>query len=121
MKDLLQETDTVAVTAVSIGRLLTEHKGTDVIIMDMRPLNFWTDFFIITTITSRVHLNGLERHIKEFTAENDLPMRSYRSADKESDEWHLVDLGDIVIHLMTEKTRDFYELENLWSSARVLK
>jgi ribosome-associated protein len=95
--------------------------------MDMRPLGFWTDFFVIATVTSSTHLSGLERHIKEYARDNDLEIsrRSRRlKADMErsstehgADEWCLIDMGNIVIHLMSEKTRQFFELERLWSAA----
>ena len=126
--------------ALELGKLLDDHRGLEVLVMDMRPLNFWTDFFIIATVTSNTHLAGLERHIKNYVQEKDLeifhrsrkpktntehrsPARSSAvlgSADIGSDEWSLLDLGDIVIHLMTAKTRQFFELERLWSAAPLI-
>jgi len=141
MSDLLQETDKessvlpsaepLAVEAVAneAGRLLCEHKGGDVVVMDMRGLNFWTDFFVIATATSGTHLSGLERHVKEFAALRGLELRRSRKPEMQAivqlggtagpgmEEWCLIDLGNIVIHLMNERSRSFYELERLWSSA----
>jgi ribosome-associated protein len=106
--------------ALRLGRLLSEHRGADVLVMDMRSLNFWTDFFIIATVSSGAHLSGLERHIKEFAREEDVPLfkRSPRSETEE--EWRLIDMGDIVIHLMSAKARAFYELERLWGAAPLI-
>ena len=121
--------------ALELGKLLNDHRGIDVIVMDMRPLNFWTDFFVITTVTSYTHLLGLERHIKEYVRENGLEIlqRSRKpkpdagrlsaghfSDEGKPDEWCLLDLGNIVIHLMNAKTRQFFELERLWSSAPLI-
>jgi len=113
--------------ARELGKLLDDHRGTDVVVMDMRPLNFWTDFFVIATVTSDTHLMGLERHIKEFVNEKGLEIlrRSRRpgndtersSGEQSSEEWRILDLGNIVIHLMTERTRSFFELERLWNTA----
>jgi ribosome-associated protein len=113
--------------ALSLGKLLEEHKGGDVVVMDMKNLNFWTDFFIIATVTSSAHLMGLERHIKEFARDRGIEiLRRSRKPDKNtgpgsteppSDEWSLIDLGDMVIHLMSARTRSFFELERLWSAA----
>jgi len=84
-------------------------------VLDLREMNNWTDFFIITTVSSRVHMDGLERHIKEFCRDRkiDILGSSRKSAD---DEWRLIDLGSMIIHLMTGRVREFYELERLWAS-----
>ncbi|MDR0474045.1 MAG: ribosome silencing factor [Treponema sp.] len=125
MNAMLQETKNTAFLAEELGRLLSWHKGGDVIVMDMRSLNYWTDFFVIATITSSAHLSGLERHIKDYSAEKGLEHRRSRRNETQpgisSDEWCLIDLGDIVIHLMNEKSRSFYELERLWGSAPIQK
>jgi len=128
MDDTLPTKTVLLNKAVEMGKLLDDHRGLDVVVMDMRDLNFWTDFFIIATVTSDTHLFGLERHIKDFVRENGLEIlhRSRKpegdakfSADA-SEEWRLLDLGSIVIHLMTERMRSFFELERLWSAAPVV-
>jgi ribosome-associated protein len=126
MKDTLQtektaENTSPEKTAIELGKMLQDHNGGAVVVMDMRQLNFWTDFFVIATITSNTHLSGLERHIKEFAREKGLEIlrRSQKPADTD-DEWALIDLGDTVIHLMTNRTRSFFELERLWSSAPLI-
>ena len=112
MKDTLQ--------AIELGKLLADHNGGDVIVLDMRQLNFWTDFFVIATVTSSTHLGGLDRHIKEYVRENDLEIVRRSGKPGNDDEWNLIDLGNMVLHLMTSRTREFYELERLWSSAPVI-
>jgi ribosome-associated protein len=121
MEDTLLNND-VLQNARELGKLLDDHNGGDVIVLDMRSLNFWTDFFIIATVTSNTHLSGLERHIKEYVREHELEIlrrssRPERAAAQSSDEWSLIDLGAIVIHLMSAGTRSFFELERLWSAA----
>ncbi|MDR1900172.1 MAG: ribosome silencing factor [Treponema sp.] len=106
---------------LEMGRLLADHRGGAVTVMDLRELNAWTDYFIIATVSSGTHLSGLEKHIKEYCRERglDIVKRSRRPPDCE-DEWCLIDLGTLVIHLMTERTRSFYELERLWGNARII-
>ena len=120
MKDMLPETDNTETIAIKLGKLLTDHNGAAVVVMDMRQLNFWTDFFVIATVTSNTHLSGLDRHIKEFTGDNGIQIiRKSRKPDID-DEWSLIDLGNIVVHLMTSRARSFYELERLWSTAPLI-
>jgi ribosome-associated protein len=107
----------------SLGDMLREHKGEDVLVMDLRELSNWTDFFIIATVTSKTHMDGLERHIKDFCGEKGIEIlgnsrkniaSSFAASSGVEDEWRLIDLGWAVIHLMTKSARDFYELERLW-------
>ena len=106
--------------ALALGKLLEDHRGNEVVVMDMSPLNYWTDFFVIATVTSDTHLRGLERHIKNFALENELEILHRSRKPEGNDEWCLLDLGGIVVHLMSDRTRSFFELERLWSDAPLI-
>jgi ribosome-associated protein len=126
MAGLLQETekacDSGLETVKALCALLEEHRAGDVIALDLRELHSWTDYFIIATVTSGAHRDGLLRHIKDFAGEKGLAMRKGPgkpgSAGALNDGWSLVDLGTVIIHLMSSSSRSFYELEQLWSSAK---
>ena len=96
---------------------LEEHRGLDVTALDLRELHSWTDFFIIATVSSGAHLQGLLRHIKDFAAETGLDILRGQTRGGGSEGWSLVDMGTAVIHLMNAELREFYELEELWNSA----
>ena len=112
MEDMSNKDD-LSVFSESLGKLLKDHRGEDVSVLDLRGINNWTDFFIIATITSRTHMEGIEKHIKEFCRENNLDI-SGSSRKNTDDEWRLIDLGWAVIHLMNKNAREFYDLERLW-------
>jgi ribosome-associated protein len=106
--------------AEKLAALIQEHRGIDVVVMDIRSTCSWTDFFVIATVTSAAHLHGIEKHIMEFCSEHGLePVRSKKRPGVKnfslSDEWLIIDLGAIVIHLMTAHSRSFYDLERLWA------
>jgi len=120
MADLLPEIkeQSLQKLADSFGELLKEHKGLNVSVLDLRKFQIWTDFFIIATVTSNTHMDGLEKHIKEFCRENDVDI--FGSSRKQTDDrWRLIDLGSIIIHLMTSDSREFYELERLWANMNI--
>ena len=122
MEGTLPETETKTMeklieTATALGELLRDHRGADVLVLDLRELGAWTDFFVIATSSSDTHMDGLDRHIKDFCHERgvDILRRSHKPDGE--DEWRIIDLGPIVIHLMNSKTRAFYDLERLYSLA----
>jgi ribosome-associated protein len=96
-------------------------------VLDLRGLCGWTDFFVIATVSSNTHLQGLERYIKEFARQQgiDILRRSRKppagAGAALPDEWCLVDMGPVVVHLMSAPARSFYELERLWSAAPLLE
>jgi len=116
MEDMSARNNLLSEQTAALGRLLMEHKGENVSVMDLRGINNWTDFFIIATVTSKTHMEGLEKHIKEFCRDNNVDIigRSPKNTDYE---WRLIDLGWAVIHLMNKNAREFYDLERLWRSA----
>ena len=100
---------------------LQDHKGVNVSVLDLYGICNWTDFFIITTVSSQTHMDGLERHIRDFCREKEIDILGCSRSRKDSDdEWRLIDLGSIILHLMTEQAREFYDLERLWGPAAKL-
>ena len=106
--------------ALEIAQLLEDGKGRDVTVIDVSELNSWTDYFVITTITSSAHWQGLYKQVKDYVKENDLELHLTNRKSPDGDDWNLIDIGPIVVHLMSEAARNFYDLEKLWHAGKVL-
>ncbi|HBG36138.1 MAG TPA: ribosome silencing factor [Treponema sp.] len=100
--------------AIEIAKIMQEFKGEAVLAMDVSQLNSWTDYFVIVTTNSATHSKGLFKQIKDYIKENDLEIMVPKRKIPDGYDWTLVDLGTIVIHLMSEDAREFYNLEKLW-------
>ena len=104
---------------MQLAQLLDEHNGANTIVLYIGNTSSWTDYFIITTISSSGHLKGILRHLRSFMAEKSIePLHRHRKID--SEKWVLIDCGNFVVHLMDREMRDFYELERLWHSGDIL-
>lgn len=92
---------------------LEELKAQDIIVLDVKDKASFTDFMVIASGTSDRHLKAManEIHTKAKAADN--PPLS--TEGEETRNWVLVDLGDVVVHLMRPEVREMYELEKLWS------
>lgn len=103
---------------VEIAELIDEHKGDKTLVLDVRKLSSWTDYFVITTVSSQGHMRGMLRHLREHLSGHGAHVSNKHKQIKE-DGWILIDCGSVVIHLMDQEVRDFYELEKLWFSASI--
>jgi ribosome-associated protein len=117
MADIARTSDE---TAFALAQILADHNGAEVVVLDVAAQAGWTDRFVIATATSSAHLRGLARFVDEGLAALGLA-RLNRSAFSDDDEWLLIDLGSIVVHVMTERARSFYELEKLWFQSTATK
>ena len=110
----------VSLKDVIIDSIL-DKKGEDVVSLDLSSLpDAITDYFIICDATSRVQVKAIADHliekVKKETGEIPWQKEGFTNS-----EWILVDYVDIVIHIFLKETRDFYQLEDLWSDAVVTK
>ena len=106
--------------AREIAQLMEDGKGNDVTLLDISGLNSWTDYFVIVTVNSSAHWQGLYKQIKEYIKENDLEIHVTNRKSPDGDDWNLIDLGAIVVHLMSESARSFYDLEKLWHAGKTI-
>jgi len=102
--------------AHNLAIVIAAHGGGDVVLLDVRAQASWTDHFIIATATSSTHLRGLARYCAEEAMRQGLERvgRHAARADQADEEWVLMDFGTVVVHLMLDRARAFYELEKLW-------
>lgn len=107
--------------ALEIAKILEDGKGEDVAVLDVSEMNSWTDYFVIATIHSSAHWQGLAKQIKDYTKENDIEIHVTNQKKPDGDDWNLIDLGYVVVHLMSKDAREFYELEKLWHAGRKIK
>lgn len=96
-----------------IIKTLDDGKGKKIDIIDVRKKSTFTDHMIVVTGTSNRHVKALANAVVVTSKENGLIPLGVEGAD--AGEWVLVDLGDLIIHVMQPKIREFYQLEKLWS------
>ncbi len=100
------------------AQVLADNNGGNTLVIDLRKVSGWTDFFVIATATSSTHMRGLVRHLDEIVHVQGIsPLRRPRAAEDE--QWCLVDFGNFVVHIMSTEARAFYELETLWSEGKI--
>ncbi len=95
---------------------LEDAKARDVTVLDMRRISDFTDYMVIATGTSNRHVQSTADRVVEALRE-----RGVRTVGVEGEkigDWVLIDFGDVVVHMMREEIRDFYNLEKLWSDAK---
>ncbi len=92
---------------------LEELKAVDIKILDVKRLTSITDIMIVASGTSARQVRSLaNKVIEEVKKINVYPLGS---EGEEQGEWALIDLGDIIVHIMQPAIRDYYQLEKLWS------
>lgn len=92
---------------------LEDLKAVDIKVLDVRETATFTDLMIIASGTSDRHLKALADRVLEKCRE--VRVKPVGVEGERDVDWVLVDLGDIVVHIMRPETRDFYNLERLWS------
>jgi ribosome-associated protein len=103
----------------AIAALLEEHRGRDTVAMYVGEAASFTDYFIISTASSMGHLRGLHRQVEEHLHGAGIPPLNPHKRGSEN-AWTLLDCGFVVIHLMTDEMREFYDLEHLWFGGEVI-
>jgi len=90
-------------------------KGFDITVMDVRKLTSMTSYMIVASATSSRQAKSIADNVREKLKEKGYSIRG-TEGEKEG-EWVLVDLNDIVVHIMVPTTRAYYNLEQLWGEA----
>ena len=92
---------------------LEELKARDITQLDVAKLTDFTDLMVIASGTSTRHVSALAQNLVEKAKEQGLQPRGVEGGDNA--DWVLVDLGDVIVHVMLPEARALYDLERLWA------
>jgi ribosome-associated protein len=96
---------------------LEDVKGRDIVVFNTARLPSMFERVVIASGDSNRQVNALAEHVQDRIKE--LGGRVYGVEGKSSGEWVLVDLGDVVVHIMHPTVREFYNLEEIWGGKPV--
>lgn len=88
-------------------------KGRDIITLDIRSKASFADYMVVCSGNSNRHVKSIAQSIAAECRDEGLIPLGIEGNDV--GEWALVDLGDVIVHVMTDEQRDKYKLEELWS------
>lgn len=105
--------------AHKISQLALDKKGNDIVILDLKKLSDVTDYFVIVSCESDIHVKTIANFI-----EDELNKEKIRVWHKEGYgklNWVLLDYIDVVTHIFRPDTREYYGLEKLWADAKITR
>jgi ribosome-associated protein len=98
--------------------LAEEKKGINIVLLNLKGISMVTDYFLLVTGNSVTQVKAIAEHFEEKLPAIGIPVLRIEGLPEAT--WVLIDCGDLVIHVMTPETREFYNIERLWGDAEVM-
>lgn len=111
-----QELDARIVTALQAA---SDKKALDLVVLDLREIASFTDYFVITSGTNERQVQAISDEVLDRLKKNGTP--AARVEGRKTAEWILLDYGDFIVHVFADKARKFYDLERLWRESKRLE
>jgi ribosome-associated protein len=103
--------------ALAAARVAEETRGTNVHVLDLRDLTQLFDYFVVATGASRRQLHAMADEISQ-VLKRDLHDVRRGMEGYEEGRWIVLDFGNVVVHLFDAESREYWDLEHLWSGAK---
>ncbi|KAI5057337.1 hypothetical protein GOP47_0027352 [Adiantum capillus-veneris] len=104
--------------AVALAEAANDIKAVDILVLHVKPLVYWTRFFVIATAFSRPQLAAIAKKMRDVGDER---FKLHPRAESKPTAWTLLDYGDVVVHVFLPKERAFYNLEEFYGNAPVVE
>ena len=101
-----------------IHHAIEDKLGKDTIVLNIGKITTLADYFIITSGGSPRQIKAIADSVEDEMTKYDIEPRGKEGMDTQ--EWILLDYGDIMVHVFSEENRDFYNLEKLWRDAPIV-
>lgn len=117
---MAKKIDATNILLENIVAAIQDVKGNETISLDLRKIeSAICKYFVICTGTSNTHVNAIEGNIKKVVSKG-LGEKPSHIEGHALGEWILMDYFDVIVHIFQEKTRAFYNIEDLWGDAKFI-
>lgn len=105
--------------AREVVAIVEEKLGEDIVLLDIRELSLFADFFVICSGNSERQLKALVDSVRE-TTKKKMDLLPHHIEGEPFSGWVLLDYVDVVVHIFAPDLRTYYDLEGLWQDGKVL-
>ncbi len=102
--------------AETIAEAASDRKAGDIVLLHVASVSYLADYFVMMSGYSRVQVRAIADAIEE-KVKTELQRNPLRTAGKAEGSWVLHDYGEVIVHVMMSKEREFYNLEAFWGHA----
>ncbi len=103
-----------------ITEIIVDKQGEDILILDLKAITTFADYFVICSGTSRRQLDALQNALREELKKLAEPVAPFGIEGTPDSGWILMDYSSVIVHLFDPAVRSFYNLEELWRKGRIV-
>ncbi len=107
--------DTSRELALRVADILAETPAANSVVLDIRELSSFADFFVICSGENERQLRAITDKLQEELREEGI--RPQRLEGTPNSGWIVLDYNDVIVHVFDQELRDFYKMERLWAEA----
>lgn len=96
--------------------LASDKQAEDIVLLDIRQISLVADYFVICSGGSERQISAIQRQIED-GLEREARISPRQREGKPDSGWVLLDYGDVIVHILAEREREYYRLEDLWGAA----
>ncbi|MHA7963869.1 ribosome silencing factor [Paenibacillus sp. CAU 1782] len=96
-----------------------DKKAINVVALNLKEISLVADYFVICSGNSDVQVQSIATEVRKQAEKSGVRVRGMEGMD--SARWVLIDLGDVIVHVFHREERDYYNIERLWSDAKVVE
>lgn len=102
-----------------IVKAVEDKKAHNVVVLNLKGISLVADYFVICHGNSDTQVQAIAQEVRKTASERGIVLRGMEGFD--AARWVLVDLGDVIVHVFHRDEREYYNIERLWSDAKVVE
>ena len=104
--------------AREIAKILSEHKGVDISVIRIDDISVLADYIVIATGNSTTHVKSLADYVE--TDMDEMGISVSHIEGYRSNSWILLDYVDVIVHVFSDESRKYYDLDRLWEDGEAI-
>lgn len=102
-----------------VVKAVEDKKAHNIVVLNLKGISLVADYFVICHGNSDTQVQAIAQEVRKVAGERGIALRGLEGFD--AARWVLIDLGDVIVHVFHRDEREYYNIERLWSDAKVVE